>query len=318
MEISGNLYDHVEKLRVLNFVGRSGSITKAAALLHITHAAASHSIRVLETVLGVQLLHRQPRGIQLTESGKILFEFSQRLLADVRSVEMRALHPEQSLAGALRVGTHETLAVHVWPPFLQRFSKESPHVVVSLISGRIESLVAGLLNREYHVIVTVEPSEHREIDREPLYSGPMGLFVGTGAGVRRHPLLRQRVLDLSEANELPILTDAMAHLRQSLPLPVFLLDQGFRLERFYELNSFEAAMRLAMVGVGIAVVPERNAADYVRKGQLRPLRIREIKPATFGVHRVCASVRKDQRRIPLVRHFFDEVVKLRGTHKINL
>lgn len=309
MEAYNKLQDHIEKLRVLNYVARSGSITKAASLLHITQAAASHSIRVLEGALDVKLLHREARGIRLTDSGKVLFEFSQKLLADIQTAEALTLNPYQKDAGMLRVGTHETLAIHVWPPFLQQFSHRHPKVSVSLISGRVDQLIQGLRNREYQIVMTVEPLPHRDIESHKIYPGVMGLFVGSVANTKHHPSLSRRTLSLAQANELSILTDASAHIRQNLPIPTFLLDQGFRLDRFYELNSFEAAMRLAMTGAGIAVVPERNAAGYVKSGQLRPIQIKELNTKTFGAHHICASrLRSTDGDLPLVNIFFEELL----------
>lgn len=309
MDAYGKLQDHIEKLRVLNYVGRSGSITKAATLLHITQAAASHSIRVLENVLNVKLLHREARGIRLTDSGKILFDFSQRLLVDIQTAEAMTLNPYQKDTGVLRVGTHETLAIHVWPPFLQQFAQHHPKVSVSLISGRVDSLIQGLLDREYQIVMTVEPLNHRDLQSEEIYTGVMGLFIGPSSVTKEHPILKRGTLSLAEANEVPILTDASAHVRQNLPIPTFLLDHGFRLDRFYELNSFEAAMRLAMRGVGIAVVPDKNAATYVKDGLLRPLKIKEINPKKFGKHRICASlVKEEHKHQPIIRLFFDELI----------
>jgi DNA-binding transcriptional LysR family regulator len=309
METYSRLQDHIEKLRVLNYVGRSGSITKAASLLHMTQAAASHSIRVLENVLNIKLLHREARGVRLTDSGKILFDFSQRLLADIQSAEARTLNPYQQDTGVLRIGTHETLAIHVWPPFLRQFGERHPKVSVSLISGRVDGLIQGLLNREYQIVMSVEPLKHRDIQSEEVYAGVMGLFIGNSAATKSHPILKRDTLSLAAANEVPILTDASAHIRQNLPLPVFLMDHGFSLDRFYELNSFEAAMRLAMIGIGIAVVPERNASSYVKDGLLRPLKIKEINPKKFGNHRICASiVKEEQKHQPIIRLFFDELI----------
>ena len=304
----GNLQDHIEKLRVLNFVGRLGSITKAAALLHITQAAASHSIRVLETVLGVKLLHREARGIRLTDSGKILFDFSQRLLVDIQAAEMMAQNPYLPDAGVLRVGTHETLAIHIWPSFLQEFSKRHKKICVSLISGRVDGLVQGLLNREYQILLTVEPLIHRDLQIEDVYQGVMGLFVGTKATAKS-------VMTLAEANEISILTDTSAHIRQNLPIPAFLLEHGFKLDRFFELNSFEAAMRLAMKGQGIAVVPERNASSYVKDGLLRPLKIAEINAKKFGNHRICASMLKENSKQPIIRLMYNELLEYCRSNK---
>ncbi len=304
---TGKLQDHLEKLRVLNFVGRLGSITKAASLLHITQPAASHSIRVLEEVLGVELLHREARGIRLTDSGKVLFEFSQRLLADIQSAEVRTLNPYLPDAGVLRVGTHETLAIHIWPSFLREFKKKHTKISVSLISGRIDGLVQGLLNREYQILLTVEPLMQRDVQIEAVYHGVMGLFVGKGVA--------QSPITLAEANEIPILTDASAHIRQNLPIPTFLLEQGFKLDRFFELNSFEAAMRLAMKGQGIAVVPERNAASYVKEGFLLPLKIKEIDHKKFGRHQISASMLKENSNQPIIRLLFNELLEYCRSNK---
>lgn len=304
---TGKLQDHIEKLRVLNFVGRLGSITKAAALLHITQAAASHSIRVLETVLGVKLLHREARGIRLTDSGKVLFDFSQRLLVDIQAAEMMTLNPYLPDAGVLRVGTHETLAIHIWPAFLEEFSKAHKKISISLISARVDGLVQGLLNREYQVLLTVEPLLQRDLHIEEVYQGVMGLFVAKDA--------KTFSMTLAEANDTPILTDASAHIRQNLPIPAFLLEQGFKLDRFFELNSFEAAMRLAMKGQGIAVVPERNAASYVKAGLLKPLKVKEINPKTFGKHKICASMLKENSKQPIIRLLFNELLEFCRSNK---
>ncbi len=85
-------------------------------------------------------MHREARGIRLTDSGKILFEFSQRLVADIQTAEAKTLNPYQQDAGVLRVGTHETIAIHVWPPFLQGLAKLHPKVAVSLVNTPIKAM----------------------------------------------------------------------------------------------------------------------------------------------------------------------------------
>ncbi len=47
-------------------------------------------------------------------------------MAEIKSVEARTLNPYQQDAGVLRIGTHETLAIHVWPPFLRQFKANIP------------------------------------------------------------------------------------------------------------------------------------------------------------------------------------------------
>jgi DNA-binding transcriptional LysR family regulator len=314
----GKLQDHIEKLRVLNYVGRMGSITKAAAAIHLTQAAASQSIRVLEDILGVKLLFREARGVQLTESGRVLFEFSQRLLSEIQGVEAKTINPFSSGGGVLKIGTHETLAIHVWPPVFEKFSDVYPDTVVSLISGRIDDLVSGILNRDHQIILSVEPLKHPRIKIEEVYAGRMGIYANPAAAAKRYPSLKKKKITVAEANLVPMMTDAAAHIRQGLPIPVFLMENGFTLDKFFELNSFEAAMRLAMRGFGLAVVPTRNAELYVKQKLLTPITITEVHDAKFGAHRICASILKDQVEQPIIRQFFQMTLdhcRVNASHK---
>ncbi len=304
MKHYGKLQDHIEKLRVLNYVGRLNSITKAAAVLHTTQAAASHSIRVLEDILGVKLLHREARGVQLTDSGKVLFEYSRRLFTEIQAVEAKTINPFSSGAGVLKIGTHETLAIHIWPPVFEKFSDAYPDTVVSLISDRVDGLVSGLLNRDFQIILSVEPIKHPRIIIKEVYEGKMGFYVSPKLASKRYPVLTKKIISLAEANQIPIMIDSSAHVRQGLPIPTFLMESGFTLERFFELNSFEASMRLAMRGFGIAAVPDKNAEDYVKQKLLVPLKVKEIKPSHFGDYRICASILKDQINQPMIKQFF--------------
>lgn len=286
------LKDHLEKLQVLNAVARSGSITKAATLLRITQAAVSQSIKTLEQALNQELIIREPRGIGLTEHGRILFEFSKRLIADVEAVETQFENPNETNIGSLRIGTHETLAIHVWPQLIHSFCEEFPQIGISLIGGRIDALISSLVNYELHLTLTVEPEPRPDLVTLVVYEGCLG-FYGAGS--------MPETITMDAAAQLPILTDASAHLRQHTPIPSLLAGRGFNLARFHEINSFEAAMRFAALGLGLAVVPDRNAQEYVKAGKIRKLNITGIDNETFGPYKICASwLKKNDAHRPLI------------------
>lgn len=280
MPVPTRLKDHLEKLRVLVAVARSGSITKAATVLHMTQAAVSQSIKALEQALEFDLIVREPKGIRLTERGGILCEFSKRMFLEIEAVEGQLANPQGGPTGALRIGTHETLAIHVWPDLLDSFRLAHPQVSVSLISGRIDGLMTALQNYEHHVVLSVEPEKRPDLVSMVLYEGSMRLFASKGTANR---------MTMKEASLLPILTDAAAHVREGLPIPSFLASAGFALDRFHELNSFEAAMRIAALGFGLALVPDRNAAESVRAGRLQEVEITDRDLGGVGRYKICAS-----------------------------
>ena len=97
-----HLQAHLEKLRAFQAVATSGSLSLAAEGLHVSQAALSHSIKTLEEALNTPLFIRQPRGMVLTNTGALLFDFATRLAADVQSIASRLDDPFEVFRGVSR------------------------------------------------------------------------------------------------------------------------------------------------------------------------------------------------------------------------
>ena len=79
----------LKQLRYFVTVAESGHITRAAHMLGIQQPPLSQQMKALEASVGAQLFRRHPRGVSVTEAGKLLLEDARRILADVASVEDR-------------------------------------------------------------------------------------------------------------------------------------------------------------------------------------------------------------------------------------
>ncbi len=286
------LKDHLEKLPSFNAVARTGSISHAAIQLHMSQAALSHSIKVLEEALGVSLFHRKPKGVELTDAGQVLYDFSKNLLPQLETIESKVKKPGNQLQGFLKLGTHETLAIHLLPDVLERFLNKYPGMNVSVTSGRIDSLIHGLRNRDFHLVFSVEPIGHPDLIVDVIFENRLALFAAPTKYPHRYECLKKEKLSLQEASSVPILTDTQAHQEQHLPIPRMLILGGILAEQRFDLNSFEAAIRLASKGLGIAVLPEKNAESAVKQGLLREIKVTGL-PKAFGKYRLCASRLKD-------------------------
>lgn len=286
------LKDHLEKLPSFNAVARLQSISHAALELHMSQAALSHSIKVLEGAIGAALFVRKPKGVELTDAGKTLYEFSKNLLPQLETVESKVRKPGNHIQGFLKIGTHETLAIHLLPDILERFLVKYPGMNVSITSGRIDFLIQGLKNKDFHLVFSVEPIGHPELIVDVILENRLAFFAAPTKYPHRYACLKKEKISLEEASSVPILTDTHAHQEQYLPIPRMLITSGILAEQRFELNSFEASIRLASKGLGIAVLPERNAQIAVKQGQLREIRITGLSKH-FGQYRLCASRLKD-------------------------
>jgi len=116
----------MQALRAFDAAARTGSLTRAAESLHLTHGAISHQIKALEEEFGVKLVERSGRGIRLTDAGE---RFAARLrgalteLTDaVREITTRT-NPRQ-----LRLTTLPSFAARWLLPRIARFMKAHPDI----------------------------------------------------------------------------------------------------------------------------------------------------------------------------------------------
>jgi DNA-binding transcriptional LysR family regulator len=134
----------LRQLRYFVAVAEAGSLTRAAARLHIAQQSLSQQIRTLEAQLGVTLFVRSSRGVALTDVGAVLLREARPVLARAdRAVEAvrRAARGEQ---GELRVGFLSTVANYLMPPVVRAFRERHPDVALHTEDLTIAALVAGL------------------------------------------------------------------------------------------------------------------------------------------------------------------------------
>lgn len=126
--------ENLDSLRAFLKVAETGSFTRAAAQMGVSQSALSHSIRNIETRLGMKLFHRTTRSISTTDAGERLH---QRLapLFDTIDQEIGALQSSQGqLRGSLRVnGSEHALCAELWPKF-ERFMQDNPGVSLELVA----------------------------------------------------------------------------------------------------------------------------------------------------------------------------------------
>ncbi len=124
-------------------VVEAGSFTAAAERLDIAKSAVSRRVSALEERLGVQLLRRTTRRLNLTETGRSFYEHSARILADLDEAEAAVLQQHGELRGKLRVALPLSFgARHMYEPIAE-FSRRHPRVSFDLdLNDRRIDLVA--------------------------------------------------------------------------------------------------------------------------------------------------------------------------------
>lgn len=126
------------ELRVLNYflaVAREGSITGAAAALHISQPTLSRQLMDLEEELGKPLFHRGSRRIELTEEGRLLQKRAQEIFAMVEKARQEITVESGQIAGDIYIGAGETAAFRRLALAMKRMQTLYPEVRFHISSG---------------------------------------------------------------------------------------------------------------------------------------------------------------------------------------
>ncbi|HGJ8328787.1 TPA: LysR family transcriptional regulator [Neisseria gonorrhoeae] len=124
-----------EELTVFVQVVESGSFSRAAEQLEMANSAVSRIVKRLEEKLGVNLLNRTTRQLNLTEEGAQYFRRAQRILQEMAAAETEMLAVHEVPQGVLRVDSAMPMVLHLLAPLAAKFNERYPHIRLSLVSS---------------------------------------------------------------------------------------------------------------------------------------------------------------------------------------
>ncbi len=172
-------------LRSLATVADLGGVTRAAGQLHLTQSAVSMQLKRLEEGLGIDLIDRSQRSVQLTPAGEQLLSYARRML--VLNDEAIARMTDDVFEGVLTLGAPHDVLYPAIPPVLAAFAQRFPRMQLRLQTDHTRHLKELFRAGECDVILTTEDS--LDEGGETLVTVPLK-WIGATAGVafRARPL----------------------------------------------------------------------------------------------------------------------------------
>lgn len=139
----------IRQLKYFLAIAEAGQITKAANQLHITQPPLSQQMLLLEKELGVQLLERTKKHINLTEAGCILQNRAEQIIELINSAVNEVQEAANGISGKLTIGTITSSGRSLIPEYIQKFHQTYPKVSFDLRLGDsrriLELLDAGII-----------------------------------------------------------------------------------------------------------------------------------------------------------------------------
>ena len=284
----------LRQLRAFVAVAQAGSFTDAAANLHITQSALSGLIKELEQALGVQVVHRTTRKLQLSDIGKEFLPLSARILEDLDTALQAIAGLKELRFGVVRVSVPQLMACTLMAEAVGVFAQTFPQLDVRLVDCDVEEVLPKVQSGEVDLGIGPERSNLQDIAAQPLFEMPfMAVFPPA------HALARSRRLTWADLLHYPLISlqgEYSQMLRTELQGAAD--SPGFAPQK--EVAFMTTALSMVSAGLGVTV-----CLPYARSlTRLYGLEVRPISRPTLR-RRFYLLTRKDRTLSPAARSFAD-------------
>ena len=297
------------KFRTFYHVAKAGSFTKAAENLHICQPSLSRSIMGLEASLKMKVLTRGPKGVMLTEEGKVLLETVDAMLNAFMRYGEKVNNKNEEPQGLLKISLVNHLPGLKISQWISEFLKLYPQMKLAFLEGNKD---VGFSS--YQADAAIREFDHNAKNMEQIYltTSHIGLYASAeyiqqyGMPHGSQDLDNHRLIALGNPDHLPscavngALEVGMTQGKQRMPSLC--------------LNSISEMKQAVKAGLGIAALPEEYIAEDLSFIRVLP----EIPARSIDLYYVYPTYHKETKRVTAYGEFLADQLKTFNPAKIEI
>lgn len=276
----------MQTLRLYLDVARLRSFSQAAARHGITQSAASQRIGHLEERLGVTLLDRSVRPLELTEAGELYFRGLAEILERYDRLERKvaALRPRPE--GTVRVCAIYSAGIDLLEAVKDGFERDYDAVTIEIAYDQPEAVWRAVVDQTCDLGILSYPDRWKKVGIIPLRDEPMSVVCAPGHELGHHARVQARQLGQWEMVTFESSLPAGRRIRQ------YLRDHGVTPQIAHTFDNIDTIKSAVAVTDRIAILPTRTVLREVAAGTLVSVRLEPplhrpigvIYPKTTGSH----------------------------------
>ena len=275
------------------------SFSAAATSLGLTPSAVSRLVSKLEERLGLRLLHRTTRRLRLTSEGEVYFARARSILADIDEVETEVRKLRGAPRGRLSINTSNAFGIHQLAPALSEFLQRYSEIEVELsFTDRVTDLITE------HADIAIRAGQVNELSLRAQKFAEFERIICAAPSYLERRGVPHKPADLAKH----VCIVAVP----SSPWPFHTRDgtEFLKIQPRVASDNGEAALQLALDGVGIVRLADVIVGQEIRRGRLVQL--------LADVHKselvpLSAVYRPGRHRLPKVSVFLDFLVERFGS-----
>ena len=260
----------LSQLEVFLTVAREGRFSRAAEKLYRTQSAVSQTIRKLEEELGEPLFDRSSREGVLTDAGRTLQEYAEKLLNLRADAQEALLELRELQQGKLVIAANEFTALYLLP-VLAEFRRLHPMIKITVQRSLGSQIPDDLLRHTVEMgVLTYDPQEPR-LRSTIVYLDEL-IFVVPPS----HPLAKARQVSIRHLGAETFVAHIVTSPYREKVIQAFKRHKT-PLNMDIELPTLQAIKRFVAMGNGVALVPEISVESELARGELVRIPVRELR-----------------------------------------
>ncbi len=247
----------IQRYEVFNKVVQLRNITKAGLELGLTQSGVSHALKSFEEELGIPLLIRSRTGLQLTNEGERVYEYTLRIMQTHHNLLQEVQTLKGLKTGTIKVGSFASVTSQWIPKILNIFSEKYPGITVEIYEDDYKSLEKAVSTGELDICFTTD-SDNKSIEFIPLIKDKLHCIVSN-----ENPLSKQRIMKVKDIEKYPLIKPKKGWDNE---VEDFFNNNQIVPTVKYEVSDDQSILSLVQANIGINIRPElvlKNAPSTI-------------------------------------------------------
>jgi LysR family hydrogen peroxide-inducible transcriptional activator len=257
----------LKDLRYLVAVADTRHFGRAAERSFVSQPTLSAQLKKLEEYLGVQLIERAPKRVQLTPAGEEIVDRARRIVDASEEIDELARGHRVPLAGRLRLALLPTIGPYLLPNVAARLRRQLPRLELMLYEYQTDPMLEKLQSGEIDVGILALPVPMDGLDSHELYKEPFTVAMPSG-----HRLAQRSSIKVDDLDHETLLLLEDGHCLRGQALDIC-ASTAVHEKQDFRATSLETLRQMVAAGVGITLLPElagRGAYGNARGVTIRP------------------------------------------------
>lgn len=261
------------RLEIFHAVARVRSFTKAAEILNLTQPAITFQIKNLEEEFSTRLFNRDQNRITLTETGKILFRYAEKILEEYAKAHDEIAKITDALSGEVRIGVASLLGKYLLPKLIGSFKQRYPHITIIMLVGDSAHLIQKIQEHTVDLIIVSEPFSLKNFVVKPFIDDEIVVIVNP-----EHKWANRKHIEIEDFLKEPFIArEYGSGLREVFKN--FLSSKNINLKSLkivMTLGSSEALKSAVESGIGYSIISNMAVKREIELGLMKQVSVKDM------------------------------------------